>query len=92
MFNTGEFWCNYMADIKFGKSFVARLLAVSLIGEATWCGFHLYKRSEIGRIKGYLDDFLTEDNYVDLSKVSTSYDIRSFTSKTCNTISNYEYY
>ena len=30
------------------------------------------------RIKGYLEDFLTEDNYVDLSKVSKAYDIRSF--------------
>lgn len=67
-----------MADIKFGKRFVAGLLAVSLIGGATWGGFHLYKRSEIGRIKGYLEDFLTEDNYVDLSKVSKAYDIKNF--------------
>ena len=67
-----------MADIKFGKKFVASLLAVSLIGGATFGGFHLYKKSEIGRIKGYLEDFLTEDNYVDLSKVSRAYEIRSF--------------
>lgn len=67
-----------MADIKFGKCFVAGLLAVSMIGGATFGGFHLYKRHEIGRIKGYLEDFLNEDNYVDLSKVSKAYDIRSF--------------
>ena len=67
-----------MSDIKFGKRFVAGLLAISLIGGASFGGFHLYKRSEIGRIKGYLEDFLTEDNYVDLSKVSKAYDIRSF--------------
>jgi hypothetical protein len=78
MYNTNKFWGDYMADIKFGKRFVAGLLAVSIIGGATWGGFHLYKRSEIGRIKGYLEDFLTEDNYVDLSKVSKAYDIRNF--------------
>ena len=64
-----------MADVKFGKRFVAGLLAVSLIGGATFGGFHLYKKSEVNRVKGYLEDFLTEDNYVDLSKISTSYDI-----------------
>ena len=67
-----------MGDIKFGKRFVAGLLAVSIIGGATFGGFHLYKKSEIGRIKGYLEDFLTEDNYVDLSKVSKAYDIKNF--------------
>lgn len=67
-----------MDNLKFGKRFVAGLLAISLIGGATWGGFHLYKKSEIGRVKGYLEDFLTEDNYVDLSKVSKAYDIRSF--------------
>ena len=67
-----------MADIKFGKRFVAGLLVASLIGGAGFGGFHLYKRSEIGIIKGYLEDFLTEDNYVDLTKVSKAYDIRNF--------------
>ena len=33
-----------MADIKFGKKFVASLLAVCLIGGATFGGFHLYKK------------------------------------------------
>ena len=78
MYNTNKFWGEVMSNLKFGKRFIAGLLAVSIIGGATWGGFHLYKKSEISRIKGYLEDFLTEDNYVDLSKVSTSYDIRSF--------------
>ena len=78
MYNTNKFWGDYMGNLKFGKRFVAGLLAVSLIGGATWGGFHLYKKSEIGRIKGYLEDFLTEDNYVDLSKVSKAYEIKSF--------------
>lgn len=67
-----------MSNLKFGKKFVAGLLALSIIGGATWGGFHLYKKHEINRVKGYLEDFLTEDNYVDLSKVSTSYNIRNF--------------
>lgn len=67
-----------MSNLKFGKKFVAGLLAVSIIGGATWGGFHLYKRHEINRVKGYLEDFLIEDNYVDLSKVSSSYDIENF--------------
>ncbi len=67
-----------MDNLKFGKRFIATLLTISLIGGATWGGFHLYKRHEIGRVKGYLEDFLTEDNYVDLSKVSTSYNIKNF--------------
>ena len=78
MYNTNKFWGDYMGNLKFGKRFVAGLLAVSLIGGATWGSFHLYKKSEIGRIKGYLEDFLTEDNYVDLSKVSKAYEIKSF--------------
>ena len=67
-----------MGNVRFGKRFVTGLLTVSLIGTATWGSLHLYKRNEIGRIKEYLEDFLTEDNYVDLSKVSKAYDIRNF--------------
>lgn len=65
-------------NLKFGKRFVAGLLAVSLIGGGIVGGIHIYKRSEINRVKGYLEDFLTDDNYVDLSKISTSYNIRNF--------------
>ena len=38
MYNTDKFWGECMADIKFGKRFVAGLLAVSLIGGAAWGG------------------------------------------------------
>lgn len=67
-----------MSNLKFGKRFIAGLLAMSLISGATYGGLHLYKRHEIGRVKGYLEDFLTEDNYVDLSKVSCAYNIKGF--------------
>jgi len=67
-----------MHNLKFGKRFVAGLLAVTIVGGVTCGSFHLYKRHEIARVKGYLEDFLTEDNYVDLSKVTKTYNIKNF--------------
>ena len=78
MYNTNKFRGDSMSNLKFGKRFLAGILAVSIMGGASFGGFHLYKRHEINRVKGYLEDFLTEDNYVDLSKVSRAYDIKSF--------------
>ena len=78
MYNTNKFWGDDMTNLKFGKKFVAGLLAVSIIGGATWGGFHLYKKSEVNRVKGYLEDFLTEVIFVDLSKVSKAYNINNF--------------
>lgn len=66
-----------MKNLKFGKRFLAGVVAVSIIG-CGMGGFHLHKRQEVNRVKGYLEDFLTEDNYVDLSKISTSYVIKDF--------------
>ena len=66
-----------MKNLKFGKKFIASILAVSIIGTSVG-GFHLYKKAEVNRVKGYLEDFLTEDNYVDLSKISQNYDIKGF--------------
>ena len=65
---------------RFGKKFLAGIIAASLIGAGIG-GFHLYKKQEVARVKGYLEDFLTEDHYVDLSKISTSYDIKGFDGK-----------
>ncbi len=66
-----------MKNLKFGKRFLAGVVAVSIVG-CGMGGYHIYKRCEINRVKGYLEDFLTEDNYVDLSKISVSYDIKDF--------------
>lgn len=63
--------------IHFGKRFAAGLIAFSLIG-GTAISLKLYKTHEVNRVKGYLEDFLNEDNYVDLSKVPASYDIADF--------------
>lgn len=65
--------------LKLSKRFLASLLTVSLLGFS--CGYHLRRTTEINRVKGYLEDFITEDNYVDLSKISGNYDIRSFDGK-----------
>lgn len=66
-----------MKNLKFGRRFIAGVVAASIIG-CSIGGYHIYKRHEVNRVKGYLEDFLTEDNYVDLSKISTDYDIRDF--------------
>ena len=67
-----------MSNIKFGKRFASLVLAISLVGGTTLGSLHLYKKHEVNRIKNYLEDFLTEDNYVDLSKISKAYDIKGF--------------
>lgn len=64
---------------RFGKRFIAAVLAGTIMLGVG--GYHLHKRQEVVRVKNYLEDFLTEDNYVDLSKISTDYDIRSFDGK-----------
>lgn len=65
-------------NIKFGKRFVASLLTLSFIGSSVGMGMHLYKRNEIQRVKGYLEDFCTEEHYVDMSKISSDYEIKDF--------------
>ncbi len=66
--------------IRFSKKFIAAILAASIIGVGIG-EFQLHKKNEVNRVKGYLDDFLTEDNYVDLSKISTDYAISNFDGK-----------
>lgn len=63
---------------RIGKKFLASLLTVSVLGCGIVSTLHLYKNSEIKRVKGYLEDFLTEDNYVDMSKISGDYSIKGF--------------
>lgn len=66
-----------MKNFKFGKRFFAGIVAVSIIGSSIGA-YHIYKKQEVNRVKNYLEDFLTEDNYVDLSKIGMDYDIRGF--------------
>ena len=41
----------------------------------------ILKKKEIERVKSYLEDFMTEEGYVDLSNISTDYEIYSFDGK-----------
>ena len=68
-------------NLKFGKKFVCTLLSVGIIAGVTVGGMKLYKTHEVNRVKGYLDDFLTEDNYVDISCVDKNYGIKGFDGK-----------
>lgn len=64
-------------NIKIKKRLLALTLGVSLgIGS-----FKLYENNEVNRVKGYLNDFVTEDNYVNLTRVSKDYNINSFKGK-----------
>ena len=65
-------------NLRFGKKFVASILSVGILAGATFGGLELYKKHEVNRVKGYLNDFLTEDNIVDLSCIDKSYDIKGF--------------
>ena len=67
-------------NLKFGKRFLAFVLAFTVI--TSTLGIYKLKRiKEVNRVKGYLEDFLTEDNYIDLSKISSDYAIESFSGK-----------
>ncbi len=65
-------------NLRFGKKFLAGLLTVGIVTGATFGGFQLYKTHEVNRVKGYLEDFLTEDNYVDISCIDKNYGIKGF--------------
>ena len=65
-------------NMKFGKKFACGLLSVGILAGATFGGLALHKTHEVNRVKGYLEDFLTEDNYVDISCVDKNYGIKSF--------------
>ncbi len=64
-------------NFKMGKKFLAGILIATIVGSGV-AGYKLHKRCEVARVKDYLEDFLTDDNYVDLSKVSKDYDIKGF--------------
>ena len=64
-------------NLKFSKRMLAGMLAVGTIGLGIF-GMKLHKDNEVRRVKNYLSDFVTSDNYVDLSKISTDYVIKDF--------------
>lgn len=68
-------------NVKFHKKFIATSLVVAILGTGM-VGYQMHKKSEYNRVKGYLEDYLTEDNYVDLTRVSIDYDIEPFDGKT----------
>ena len=63
-----------LKNLVIKKSLLVGTMSLSILGSK----YRVVKDPEVIRVKGYLEDFLTEDNYVDLSKISTSYDIKNF--------------
>lgn len=64
-------------NLKLGKKITALILTGAIVA-GSYGGFQLYKKSEVNRVKGYLEDFQTEEGYVDFTKISTVYDMKSF--------------
>lgn len=65
-------------NLKLGKSIISLLLAGALTIGGVRVGLSLHRKSEVARVKGYIEDFMTPEGYVDLTRVSTQYDIKSF--------------
>ena len=63
-----------LKNLVIKKSLLVGTMSLSILGSK----YRVVKDPEVIRVKGYLEDFLTEANYVDLSKISTSYDIKNF--------------
>ncbi len=78
MYNKANLSGGFMVNnFKINKKIVAGALIAAIIGTGIG-GYHMHRNHEVARVKGYLEDFLTEDNYVDLSKVSGEYKISDF--------------
>lgn len=67
-------------NLKFYKRLVSGLLVFSIMGTGI-TSYSIFRNLEKKRVKGYLEDFLTEDNFVDLTKISTNYEIKNFSGK-----------
>lgn len=58
------------------------LLVLGLATTLGICSYQLHKHNEVNRVKGYLNDLRTDDNYVDMSRISLDYNIESFNGST----------
>ncbi len=68
-------------NFKINKKIIAGALIAAIIGTGIG-GYHMHRNHEVTRVKGYLEDFLTEENYVDLSKITGTYQISDFDGET----------
>ena len=68
-------------NLKLGKKLIALCLAASITATGVAAGMQIHKNKEVNRVKGYLSDFTTESGYVDLSSISSYYDIKDFDGK-----------
>ena len=68
-------------NLKFGSRLISLVLATSIALSVSGCTSKFKSEREVERVKSYLEDFLTEEGYVDLSNISTDYEIYSFDGK-----------
>ena len=65
-------------NLKLYQKVLALVLAAGITASGVAAGMKLHKTNEVNRVKGYLEDFTTESGYVDLSSISSTYNIKYF--------------
>lgn len=65
-------------NLKLYQKVLALVLAAGITASGIAAGMKLHKTNEVNRVKGYLEDFTTQDGYVDLSSISSTYKIKDF--------------
>ena len=68
-------------NLKLGSRLISLALATSIAFGVSGCTSKFKDEKEIERVKTYLEDFMTEEGYVDLSNISTDYEIYDFDGK-----------
>ena len=68
-------------NFKLGSRLISLALATSIAFGVSGCTGKFKTEKEVERVKTYLEDFMTEEGYVDLSNISTDYEIYDFDGK-----------
>lgn len=68
-------------NFKLGPKLVALGLMASITATSIVAGMQIHKTNEVNRVKGYLKDFTTPAGYVDLSSITSYYDMKDFDGK-----------
>ena len=68
-------------NLKLGSRLISLALATSIALGVSGCMSKFKTEKEVERVKSYLEDFMTEEGYVDLSNISTDYEIYDFDGK-----------
>lgn len=65
-------------NLRLGPKIISLLLAAGIAVGGISAGMKIHKTNEVNRVKGYLEDFTTDEGYVDLSSISSTYKMKDF--------------